>query len=254
MPFRRLRRRADQGPAGDAPTVPSCNLCGSVSFADIGPRRSVQCTGCGSLERTRLIKLVIDERSLLDPDTRVLHLAPQPGLARAMEAVAGANCRFADLDPSGFPDVPRVERLDLCRDLERIGDRSFDLIVHSHVLEHVPCNYTYVLFHLHRLLSDDGTMICCIPFLDGHYASSTSPDLTEDERTERYGQWDHVRRFGTADLDLSLGRVYDLPTEYDARHSVSEARLLAANVPPYAWTGFTPHSVLVFGKDDYRLR
>lgn len=96
--------------------------------------------------------------------------------------------------------------------------------------------------------------MCCIPFLDGHYESSTSPGLTAEERTERFGQWDHVRRFGTADLDLSLGRVYELPPEYDARHLVPETALRAANVPPYAWTGFTPHSVLVLGKLDYRLR
>jgi len=201
-----------------------------------------------------LIKLVIDERSLLGPTTRVLHIAPQPGLARALAATAGANCRFADLHPEGFAEVPGIERLDLCRDLEAIADGSFDLIVHSHVLEHVPCNYTYVLFHLHRLLDETGTILCCIPFLDGHYASSTSPDLTEQERTERYGQWDHVRRFGTADLDLSLGRVYDLPTDYDARRLVPEAALLAANVPRSTWTGFTPHSVLALGKGDYRLR
>ncbi len=214
----------------------------------------MQCTGCGSLERTRLIKLVVDRRDLLHPDTRVLHLAPQPGLARAFERVAGTNCRFADLDPTGFADVPRVERLDLCRDLEQIADGSFDLIVHSHVLEHVPCNYTYVLFHLHRVLSETGTIVCCIPFAPGHYGSSTAPELTAEERTERYGQWDHVRRFGTADLDLSLGRVYALPSEYDARDLAPEAALLAANVPQHAWTGFTPHSVLVLGKHDYALR
>jgi phosphoglycolate phosphatase len=251
--FRRRRAGPPRPPAGSS-ADPRCNLCGGESFTDVGPRVAVQCAACGSLERTRLIKLVIDERALVRPDTRVLHLAPEPGLAGALERVAGTNCRFADLDPTGFPDVPRVERLDLCRDLERIADGSFDLIVHSHVLEHVPCNYTYVLFHLHRLLSDAGTIVCCIPFLDGHYESSTSPGLTAEERTERFGQWDHVRRFGTADLDLSLGRVYELPPEYDARHLVPETALRAANVPPYAWTGFTPHSVLVLGKLDYRLR
>jgi phosphoglycolate phosphatase len=231
-----------------------CNICGGESFTAVGVRVAVQCRDCGSLERTRLIKLVIDDRELLGPDTRLLHIAPTPGLARSFDDVAGSNCRFVDLHPEGFPDVPRVERLDLCRDLEPIADGSFDLIVHSHVLEHLPCNYTYVLFHLHRLLSAGGTIVCCIPFLPGHYGSSMSPELTEDERNEWYGQWDHVRRFGTDDLEMSLGRVYDLPETYDARDLVSEEALRAANVPPHAWTGFTPHTVLVFDKDEYRLR
>lgn len=244
--------RTDGGDAADDGA--RCNLCGCSSFGDIGIRRSVQCTECGSLERTRLIKLVIDERSLLGPDTRILHVAPQPGLARAFEAVAGPNCRFVDLDPDGYPDVARIERLDLCRDLETIVDRSFDLIVHSHVLEHVPCNYTYVLHHLDRILADGGAIVCCIPFAPGWYASSTSPSLTTEERTAAYGQWDHVRRFGTEDLDMSLGRVYDLPHDYDARRLVPEHTLLAANVPPHAWTGYTPHSVLVISKGGFRLR
>ncbi|MDX2382246.1 MAG: methyltransferase domain-containing protein [Acidimicrobiia bacterium] len=223
-----------------------------MSFTDMGVRAAVQCAGCGSLERTRLIKLVIDDLDLLGPSTRVLHIAPEAGLARSF-VDSGADCRFVDLDPVGLPGVPGVERLDLCRDLDAIADRSFDLIVHSHVLEHVPCNYTYVLFHLHRLLAEEGRIVCCIPFLPGHYGSDTSSDLTDDQRNERYGQWDHVRRFGTDDLDLSLGRVYDLPETYDARNLVSEQALSAANVPPHAWTGFTPHSVLVLAKRDYRL-
>lgn len=231
---------------------PSCNVCGGRSFEDVGARIDVQCAECGSLERTRLIKLVIDERGLLAAGTRVLHIAPEPGLAHAF-VESGAACRFGDLDPAGFPDVPGVERLDLCRDLDGLDDRSFDLIVHSHVLEHVPCNYTYVLFHLHRLLADDGAIVCCIPFLPGYYGSDTSPEVSADQRTDRYGQWDHVRRFGTEDLDLSLGRVYDLPGSYDARDLVDERSLRAANVPPHAWTGFTPHSVLVLSRDDYRL-
>jgi phosphoglycolate phosphatase len=249
--FRRRGRSSTTG-ARRAPIEPRCNICGCRTFTDMGVRVAVQCADCGSLERTRLIKLVIDDRSFLGPDTRVLHIAPQPGLARSF-VESGAACRFVDLEPEGFPGVPTIESLDLCRDLDAIADRSFDLIVHSHVLEHVPCNYTYVLFHLHRLLADDGAIVCCIPFLPGHYGSDTSPELSNAQRDERYGQWDHVRRFGTDDLDSSLGLVYDLPDRYDARDVVDEETLLAANVPAHAWTGFTPHSVLVLSKHAYRL-
>jgi hypothetical protein len=43
---------------------------------------------------------------------------------------------------------------------------------------------------------------------------------------------------------------YDLPDTYDARDLVSEQVLSAANVPPHARSGFTPHSVLVLRKRD----
>ena len=229
-----------------------CNVCGNAAFVCPKRRGPVRCSRCGSLERTRVMALFIERLGLLGPNTRVLHIAPERGLAKRLLAVAGERCTLADLDPHRYRKLGEVMRLDLCRDLEGIPDRSFDLIVHSHVLEHVPCNHAYVLFHLHRILSDGGRMVCSIPIMGGHFDFATSPALDASERQRRFGQHNHVVRYGRADLDMSLGKFYDLP-EYDLTRTFDVEELDRYNIPEPARRGFTPHTVFVLRRDDYLL-
>ena len=229
-----------------------CNICGSRKFVPIKARGNVRCADCGSLERTRVMALFIDKFRLVSPTTRVLHIAPEAGLAKRLLATAGDRCTLADIDPGRYRSLGRVSRLDLCRDLEAIPARSYDLIVHSHVLEHVPCNHAYVLFHLHRILSDEGRVVCSIPFMRGHFDFATSPDIDAGERRRRFGQHNHYCRFGTADLEMSLGKLYKLP-DYDLTREFDQADLDRYNIPKAARRGLTPHTVLCLRRDDYML-
>lgn len=197
--------------------------------------------------------MFIEEDTQLHAASRILHLAPELGLANMFFEIAGDNCTFVDLDIDRFKHIPNMQTMDLCSDLDDIDADSFDLIVHSHVMEHLPCNYAYVLFQLHRILKPGGRVICSIPFLGGYFDESSSPKLTDEDRVKRFGQDDHVRRFGTADLQMSLGKVYPLVDDYDITARFSRAALLAANVPEYTWFGYSPHSALSLGKDDYLL-
>ena len=197
--------------------------------------------------------LVIERFNLVTPTTRVLHIAPERGLARRLVAVAGERCTLADIDPERYRKLGQVVRLDLCRDLESIPDRSYDLIVHSHVLEHLPCNHAYVLYHLHRILSADGRIVCCIPVMGGHYDFATSPSIEAGERQRRFGQHNHYCRYGRADLDMTLGKLYKL-TDYDLTRDFEIEELDRYNIPEVARRGFTPHTVLWLGRNDYLLR
>jgi len=154
--------------------------------------------------------LFIDGFELVNPTTRILHIAPERGLARRLVAIAGDRVTLADIDPERYRQIGQVIRLDLCRDLEGIPDRTYDLIIHSHVLEHLPCNHAYVLFHLHRILSDKGRVVCSIPIMAGHFDFATSPTMPSEERHRRFGQHNHYCRFGRDDLDMSLGKLYQL--------------------------------------------
>ena len=229
-----------------------CNLCGSANFVDLKGRGAVRCGRCGSIERTRVMALFIDRFDLLHPTTRVLHIAPERGLAKRFVAIAGENCTLADIDTERYRRLGRVVRLDLCRDLERIPDRSYDLVVHSHVLEHLPCNHAYVLFHLHRILSDDGRIVCSIPIMGGHFDFATSPAIDANERRRRFGQHNHVARYGRADLDMSLGKFYRLD-DYDLTPVFGTDILDRYNIPERARRGFSPHTVLCLRRDDYLL-
>lgn len=233
--------------------IMECNLCGSKKFKDMMARKNVLCRGCNSLERTRVIALFIQHFNLINTATRVLHIAPEKGLANYLYSIAGDNCTFVDLNPENFKSIPNMQKMDLCDDLSGIPGDSYDLIVHSHVIEHVPCNYTYVLYHLNRIMSPQGRTVCSIPIMSDYYDCSTSPALSDEQRQQRFGQNDHVRRFGRSDLQASLGKVYRLAPEYDITQLFSIEELERYNIPQNHWRGYTPGSVLLLGKDDFLL-
>ena len=230
-----------------------CNLCGNDQFVELKNRGPVRCSRCGSVERTTVMALFIQQLGLVTPSTRVLHIAPERGLAKYLLSVAGERCVFADLDAERHAAIGNVLRLDLCQDLDNIPDQSYDLIIHSHVLEHLLCNHTYVLFHLHRILSENGAIVCSIPFMGGFFDSATSPELGPEERHRRFGQHNHVCRYGRRDLHMTLGKVYDLP-QYDLTTHFGISDLDRYNVPPSVRRGFSPHTVLYLQRDDYLLK
>lgn len=229
-----------------------CNICGRNSFVAMNKRLNVRCSSCGSVERTRVIKMVLDKIGYPKPGMRVLHLAPEEGLANYLRGIVGEeNYHARDIDLERYKKI-KVEYFDLVKDVDKLPSKTYDLIIHSHVMEHLPCNVTAVLFHLHRSLTDNGAHVCSIPICDGHYEESTFP-LSDAERERRFGQFDHVRRFGTDDLQLTLGMLFKIPQVYDLTAEFSEADLIEANIPRTTWRGYSPHSVLTLRKSDLLL-
>jgi len=230
----------------------NCNLCGSKKFVDMKSRPNVRCSKCGSLERTRLLWLYL-QNIRLDAESRVLHLAPERGLFDALSRrLKAENYVVADIDPERYAFARTCRRIDLC-DLDDWPSCEFDLIVHSHVLEHSPCNIAYTLFHLHRMLKDDGLHVFVVPFMRGKYDESFQ-DLSDEERHVRFGQFDHVRRFGNDDIASHLGKIVNVPARFDPVEQFGMEVLRQANIPDNHWRGFHIGTVLMLRKDHYRLR
>lgn len=229
-----------------------CNICSGTRFADQGGRGEVRCVQCGSLERSRLLWLHI-ERMTFPADARVLHIAPEKGIyQRLRERLTGDGYVVADFDPSGYAFAPECRHIDLT-DMEEWPSDQFDLILHSHVMEHIPCTLAYPLFHLHRMLRSSGRHLCVIPFMAGQY-DETYAQIGESERKRRFGQGDHVRRFGHEDKDSHIGKLLKLPREFDATSQFDEAVLREANIPEAHWRGWHLSTVLDLSKQDYRLQ
>ena len=145
----------------------------------------------------------------------------------------------------------QIQFIDLTQ-LEDEPSGRFDYIFHIHVLEHIPCAYAYTLFHLHRMLTPSGRHICIIPFLSGGF-DECYQDITSEERTRRFGQFDHIRRFGANDVDRHLGKVLCLPDEIDFETRFGSEPLRQAAIPESLWKGYTTATVLDLRKNDYRL-
>ena len=184
---------------------------------------------------------------------RVLHLAPERGIFDRLRAhLAGDNYVVADFLPKRYPFVKDMVRVDLAQ-LDDWKSADFDLILHSHVLEHVPCNLAYVFFHLHRMLKPDGKHVCILPFMAGTYEECFD-DIGDAQRTARFGQFDHVRRIGRRGVDQHVGKIVRMPPYFDATAKFGDALLTRHNIPEVDRKGLQRSTVLTFAKDDYLLK
>jgi SAM-dependent methyltransferase len=173
----------------------TCPLCGR-SFRRLAPFKgepNERCPGCGSLARHRGVYLYLrDELHADSSRRRILHVAPEPALQRWLSALPQTDYVSADLD-SPLADV-RMDITDI-----QYGDESFDLIVCSHVLEHVPDDRRAIA-ELHRVLRSDGDAIIQVP-LKGD-VTFEDPEVTDPaERARVFGQYDHVRSPGRDYVD-----------------------------------------------------
>ncbi len=105
-------------------------------------------------------------------------------------------------------------------------DRSYDVILCSHVLEHVEDD-AKALSELRRVLRDDGLAIVDVPpWGEGCEETYEDPAITTPAgRAQAFGQHDHVRRYGkdflarlrAAGLHAQVVRACDVYSDQDAR-------------------------------------
>jgi ubiquinone/menaquinone biosynthesis C-methylase UbiE len=75
-------------------------------------------------------------------------------------------------------------------------DASFDVIVCSHVLEHIVEDHK-ALRELYRVLKPKGIAVLQVPIDSSCPLTDEDRSVTDPiERTRRWGQYDHVRRYG----------------------------------------------------------
>jgi SAM-dependent methyltransferase len=167
-----------------------CPCCGASfdAFAHVhGPNR--ECWACSSLERHRLLWLHLERHpEMLGPGLRVLHVAPEQALRRRLLRLPDVSYVGGDLDRQ-FGEVRiDVTALDF-------PDESFDVVLCNHVLEHVPDDRR-ALRELRRVLAPGGWASLLVPDLHTP-ATDEDPTVTSPaERLRRFGQRDHVRRYG----------------------------------------------------------
>jgi SAM-dependent methyltransferase len=132
---------------------------------------------------------------LLSSPARVLHLAPEAQLERRFRALPHLDYTTADLLRK---DVDH--RLDVT-DMG-LPDESFDVILCSHVLEHVPDD-GQAMRELRRVLRPTGWALLTAPVEDDREDTFEDWSVTTPKaRAEVFGQWDHVRRYGRTFPDL----------------------------------------------------
>lgn len=225
-----------------------CNLCGENVFLPYNTRQNAVCKGCGSLERTRAMFHLIQERELIHSRARVAHFAPEISLTRKIKPIVGDDRYEAyDMFPEIYPAEIETKKFDLIKDVESLPSRHYDLILHAHVLEHLPCWLPFVLFHLQRALTDDGYHLFCVPVVEGH-SSMDLNSLSDKDRIKRFYQKDHVRNFGFEDTKDNFGGLFNLNSK---NHNIQVDRGFAEKHNFKVGEVYT--SFFLFHRNDWKL-
>ena len=136
----------------------TCPCCGD-SFRRLAPfkgRPNEQCPACGSLARHRaLFVFLSNELALADRTARVLHFAPERALQQWLSSLPRLEYLSADLE-----SPLALVRMDIT-DIP-YSDARFDLIICSHVLEHVADDQRAIR-ELYRVLVGGGEAIVQVP-------------------------------------------------------------------------------------------
>jgi SAM-dependent methyltransferase len=165
-----------------------CPCCGG-GFRRMSRRRISGwggiCPRCRSHPRHRAIALLLARGDL--PGRRLLHFAPEPLLDPIFARLPGVERVTADLH------APADLRLDITE--MDLPDSSFDLILCSHVFEHVPDDRD-AMRELRRVLTDGGMALVLVPYRPG-VMTYEDPTITSPlNRMVAFGQQDHVRIYG----------------------------------------------------------
>ena len=241
-----VRRQSSK--AAENSIVPTCPCCGGTEFCAVNNRPAAQCVECRSVERTRVAKLFLEKHVRPEPHWRVLHLAPEIGLAKGptgLIALLGDNYEPADFDVDRYqPSLGRpVAKIDL-RHPQDLPRERYDLVIHNHVLEHVPANWTLALQALHAALVPGGVHLFSVPMRGGYFREDLDLRLTEAERTQRFFHPQHMRVWGRKDLHLTLGPVLGIKRGYKLLDWFSAEELARAAIQPKRWN--KPNGASVF--------
>jgi SAM-dependent methyltransferase len=179
-----------------------CPCCGS-RFKRMSRRRLAGwggiCPRCRSHPRHRAIALLLARGDL--PGHRLLHFAPEPLFDPVFKRLPNLERVTADLY------APADLRLDIT-DMD-LRDGSFDLILCSHVLEHVPDDRA-AMAELRRVLADGGLALVLTPYR-AEAPTYEDPSIRSPlDRMVAFGQQDHVRIYGTDLADRLRGAGFEV--------------------------------------------
>lgn len=180
-----------------------CPVCGAAFETLLpgpgGVRKEATCPSCGSLERHRLIALILQGAAPLLAGADVLEVAPSSVTTPLIAALGPGRHIRMDFDPAA--DGRSVTVQASLTDLP-FADDSFDFALVLHVFEHIPDDRR-AMRELARVLRPGGAALIQVPW-SSHLVTDEDPEAGPEERTRRFGRPDHVRTYGAHELTVRL--------------------------------------------------
>lgn len=168
------------------------------------------CPFCLSSDRERLYLLFL-HNYLQNRNTpsSILDFAPNAAFSSVLRKEHMTEYTSADLYRN---DVD--QQLDIC-DMQTLKDNTFDVLLCSHILEHVD-HPEKALSEIYRVLKSQGIAIIMVPlFWDVKETVEGVHENTNESRQKYYGQNDHVRLFSRSDFLNRISKAQFLINELD---------------------------------------
>ena len=164
-----------------------CPVCEEYSNKFIPSGNVGICPACSSGSRHRAIYLFLKRRTtFFTQKMKMLHFAPEHCFYKTFKSQPNLSYTSADLDsPRAMVKV----------DITRIpyADNHFDVIISSHVLEHIPDDIK-AMKELFRVANNRGWSIHLAPIDYNRDKTFEDPSIdTPEKKQEVYGHHDHKR-------------------------------------------------------------
>lgn len=161
--------------------------------------------------------MAIAARNLLGSNTRLLHFAPEKPVTSFVKPSVSLYST-ADINGIGVDHTLNIENIEQ-------PDGSWDVIICSHVLEHV--DHRKALPELYRILAPGGCLLVLIPIVEAWDHDYENPSVvTGHARGLHFGKDNHVRRFGRNVRDDFVAAGFELETYSPIDSTVVEFGLI----------------------------
>lgn len=165
-----------------------CNCCNTFFRFYLPPY--LECPGCGSQARHRLMFFYLKTQTdLFSRQCRLLHFAPEAILEKLFRQSANIDYLSADLDSHRAMQKVDITNIQYPED-------SFNVIICTHVLEHIPQDIR-AMKELCRVLAKDGWAILQVPVDINRRKTYEDFSITSPAgRAKSFGRSDHCRIYG----------------------------------------------------------
>jgi predicted SAM-dependent methyltransferase len=169
-----------------------CILCNNkiTEWKTYSSRVNVGCPYCNSAERHRLTALFLKLENI--NYNNFLHIAPELPLQNIFKSYSN-NYICGDINPERYKKLGAIY-LD-ATDIQ-YKENYFDCVYASHILEHI-IEDKKAISEIFRTLKPGGKLITMVPLLWNRTTYYDPTIVTPEERKKAFGQWDHVRIYGT---------------------------------------------------------
>jgi SAM-dependent methyltransferase len=181
-----------------------CHVCSTNTkgyLVGYYPRLSLACINCFSEGKQRLISNYLNKYNFNDKN--ILHFAPENFLIKYIKDKKIYNeYVLADINPTKEIKKINIENINY-------EENYFDLIICSHVLEHV--NDELAIQNLKRVLKKDGIALLMFPIIDAWDKTYRNNNIKNDnDRELHFLQHDHLHLYGK-DVEQKLtGNGFEL--------------------------------------------